>query len=265
MAQQDVKAKVAAAASCAMLSLALSLAAVGLSNRTWWSGSLDEAEIDPSPGDGADLPNIDFSITLWEYEMVFEDLGPFDDFMPSHIPGTAMSLPIDDWCSEGMDDEWCSQMTAVRVFVFLEFFAVLLALVCNAVACAFLEVMPRAITGAFLLTAVVSTGFASLCALIAVSVAGSVTAEIKRTVGPLVIRLDLSLSGVGFICTVLSLVLSCLCCLPGLAVVIVCWWRAARAKASASAAAAGGRAAGTVSRQGPAVPEPPSQGLCVMQ
>jgi hypothetical protein len=143
--------------------------------------------------------------------------------------------------------------------------------------------MPRAISGAILLTAAVSTRFASLCALIAVSVAGSAPAEIKAIETfdntTYTISLDLSLSGAGFICTVLSLVLSCLCCLPGLAVVIVCWWRAARqgpaepqpssqgyvARSSASAAAAGGGAAGTVSRQGPAVPEAPSQGLCIMQ
>jgi hypothetical protein len=261
MAQQDMKAKVVVSASIAMLSLALSLAAVGLSNCTWWAGSFDQAEFNPALPSGFGAPEIQFSITLWERELAIEYIPR--EFGVSYIPGETRSLSIHDWCNARnrdvaftfppSDDEWCSNIKVVRAFVFLEFFAALSALVCTAMACALPEIMPRANTGAIQVTAVVSTGFASLCALIAVSVAGAAPAEVTAMESETRVRLDLSLSGAGSICTILSLVVWCLCCLPGLAMMTVRWWRAAAVESAAV----------TVSPRGPTAPQPSSQGYSV--
>jgi len=113
--------------------------------------------------------------------------------------------------------------------------------------------MPRASTGAIQVTSVVSTGFASLCALIAVSVAGAAPAEVTAMEREIRVHLDLSLSGAGSTCTILSLVVYCLCCLPGLAMMTVRWWRAAAAESAAV----------TVSPRGPTEPQPSSQGYSV--
>jgi hypothetical protein len=265
MAQEDVKAKAVVSASIATLGLALSLAAVGLSNCTWWAGSFDQAQFDPALPPNTSTPEVQFSVTLWERELAIEYIPRVLAVL--YVPGETRSLSIHHWCSARnsdvaltfppSDDEWCSSIKAVRVFVFLEFFAALSALACTAVACASPKIMPRANTGAILVAAVVSAGFAALCALIAVSVAGAAPAEVTQpgdvTFGNVRVKLDLSLSGAGSICTILSLVVCCLCCLPGLAMMAVCWWRAASVESAAV----------TVSPRGPTAPQPSSQGYSV--